>query len=455
MAGLSAGGIGSGLDINSLVAQLVSAERAPLAQRLNRVEAGAKFKLSAVATVSSAFDGLKRALDTLRGESAYGGRKVVSGAEALFTATAGTRVPTGSYEIEVLAVASAPKLVSAPIAEEAGLGPGTLRLSVGEASFEVEVGADHTPVALRDAINAAAGEAGARLGATLIRGDDGKLSLSISGQQTGAANAIRIEQVAGSGDLGAFTFDPADPSAPGMDQRRAAADAQVRIDGVLRSSPVNQVSDAIEGLTLNLLKAAEPGAGPSSLSVTADNSATRSAVQALVAAYNATINALAGATRYNAATGEAGALNGDAQARGATSALRNAFASAVGDLAGLGLSGKVDGTLVLDADKLGAALADDPARVESLLRGFGDGMGQVVSRYVGTDGSFALRSRSLNDQVGRVQRQREDLDRRMESVEARYLRQFTALDTLIAQLGSTSNFLSQQLSSLQALNQQR
>lgn len=454
MTGLRAGGIGSGLDINSLVSQLVAAERSPQSQRINRMETGAKFRLSAVATLSNAFDGLKRALDTLRSDAPYGARTVVSSAEDRFTATAGAQVPAGSYGIEVLALASAPKLISAPIDGAAILGEGTLRISVGDTSFDVQVSASDTINDLRGAINSAAQAAGAKVGATVIRGDDGQLTLSLTGQQTGAANVIGIAQTGGTGDLSAFTFDP-DGGPSGLTALSAASDAQVRIDGVLRSSASNQVSDAISGLTLTLRKVSDPDAAPATLTISADNTPARNAVQGLVTAYNAAVGALAAATRFNPATGEAGALNGDALARGATGDLRNAMAAFIGGAADLGLSSRVDGSIVFDVAKFNAALGADPARVEQAVRGLGESMGQVVSRYVGNDGGFSVRTKSLNDQIARATSQREALDRRMEAVEARYLRQFTALDSLVATLTSTGNFLTQQLAGLRGLNEQR
>lgn len=442
MTGIKAGGVGSGLDINGLVAQLVAADRAPQAQRLNRVEAKANFQLSALARLTSAFDALKRATDPLKADTSYQARRVTSSAEDAFTATAGANTPNGSFQIEVLALAAASKQVSAGLAEGSALGGGALQVQLGEASFEVAIDPDATPEQARDAFNAAAQAAGAGVAATMVRGDNGEVSLAFTAQQTGLANALSIT----SADPGLAALTSGQ-----MTALSTAADAQVRIDGVLRSSATNVIEGAVDGLSITAKAITDT---PQSLTVARDNAPARQAAQGLVNAFNGAMSALREATRFNAATGEAGALNGDALARGAGAALRNSFIAFVGEASDLGISGRVDGNLSFDAAKFDAALAADPDRVESLLKGFGAAMAETTGRYVGDAGAFTDRRKGLDSQVRRVADQREALDRRMEQVEGRYLRQFTALDSLIGQLNNTSAFLSQQLDGLAGLNRQ-
>lgn len=451
MAGLTASGIGSGLDIQGLVQQLVAAERAPHALRLNRAEAGAKAKLSAFGSLSSAFDALKKALDPLRNQDAFGARTAKSSAEDSFTVSAARNAPLGSYEVEVLSLASAHKLVSGALDEAAGLGAGTLQIEVGDKTFEVEIVAGKdTPAEIRDAVNAAAKAVDAKLGATLVRSDDG-VHLSLTATDTGAAHRIRVTRLQGDTALDALVYDPG--TLTSLTERNPAADAQVRIDGLLRSAAGNRIVDAVPGLTLDLKKA-EPGA-IRTFTVSADAGAVRGAVQAFVNAYNAAVNAMANATRYNAETREPSALTGDALIRSAGSQLRNALSEALGAAAELGLvaarlglSTRVDGTLAFDGGKFDTALASDGARLREVFGGEGGlaaRLADVVDRFIGRDGAFAGRSASLNKQLRSVADQREALDRRLESARARYLAQFTAMDTLIAQLNSTSQFLAQRL----------
>ena len=64
------------------------------------------------------------------------------------------------------------------------------------------------------------------------------------------------------------------------------------------------------------------------------------------------------------------------------------------------------------------------------------------------DGLFDSRSDSLNARLKTYDTQYEDLDRRMESLQARYTAQFTAMEQMVTQLQGSSGFLSQQLGSL-------
>ncbi len=71
-----------------------------------------------------------------------------------------------------------------------------------------------------------------------------------------------------------------------------------------------------------------------------------------------------------------------------------------------------------------------------------------MTGLVGDAGSITARQATLNSQIADVTEQRADLDRRLELTRERFLRQFTALDSLVAQLQSTSDFLARQLGGL-------
>ncbi|PQA28153.1 hypothetical protein C5O18_09990 [Amnimonas aquatica] len=71
-----------------------------------------------------------------------------------------------------------------------------------------------------------------------------------------------------------------------------------------------------------------------------------------------------------------------------------------------------------------------------------------LDRFVKSDGLIQGRTDSLNSQSKDVTRQRDAHELRMEQLQARYTAQFTALDTLLSGLSSTSSFLTSQLSLL-------
>src|SRR5690606_23693194 len=175
-------GLGSGLDISSLVKQLVDAERAAPSASLNRREARTKAQISAVGQVNSALSSLKAAADKLQAGTAFEARKVSSGDSERLGATirSGLTPALGSYQIEIESLASAQKLQSDPtLVTEADteLGTGTLSFSVDGESFDVVVDADNNDIyKLASAINEAAD---GKVQAAVIRGDDG-YSLSLT-----------------------------------------------------------------------------------------------------------------------------------------------------------------------------------------------------------------------------------------------------------------------------------
>lgn len=441
MAGLTVSGVGSGLDIAGLVEKLVAAERAPQEQRLQRVNTDAKLKLSAMSMLTSAFSGLQTSLLAVSGSSVFGARLTSSGDEKVFTASAANNAQTGSYDLEVLALASAHKLASAALNESAGLGAGTLHITAGASAFDVTIAAgSNTPAQIRDAINSAATAAGAKLGVSLVSGDSGA-SLIFTGGATGVANAIRITRTSGDAGLDALVYDPGNLTS--LTVRSAAADAQVNIDGLLRSSASNRIENAISGVTLDI-KGAAPGK-THLLTVSADNAATSKAVNDFMVTYNTAVDAMARVTAYGGTGGKSGALIGDSMVRNAAGQMRAVISGAIGNLAGLGLNTRADGKLTLDATKLNSALTSSPAATQSQLQSLAGSLQDIVGKYVGTDGAFTSRTNGLNSRLRSLDQQTADLDRRMDMVQQRYSRQFIALDSLMGQLSSTSEFLTQQL----------
>lgn len=452
MAVLRSPGIGSGLDVNGLVAQLVAAERAPQEQRIERQDARFGAQISALATLKGALSALQTSLAPLGTQDAFQAHKATSSDIERFTATASAAAAPGSYGIEVVQLASAHRLVSAPFAGGASsvVGTGTLTLSAGAESFEVLIDdTNNTLAGIRDAINGAADNTGVR--ATLIASNAGS-RLILTSNETGAAQAVRVTQTGGDGGLAQLVYDPPNPS--GLTELEAAQDALVRIDGFDYTSASNTIEGAIDGATLTLLEAA-PGT-TLSLDIEADTTLVGERVKKFVTDFNALASAIAMLRRFNPATREAGPLLGDAMLRGIESTLRSTVASSVAtepydSLASLGVTTKADGTLQLDQAKLSTALAADfgaVSRVFASAEGVAAKLDARLEEWLAADASLATRSTRLQDARNGLVQERERLDRRMDAIEARYRAQFSALDTLLSSLQSTSAYLAQQLASL-------
>ena len=452
-------GIGSGLDIRGLVAQLVAAEGQPETIRLDTQEARLQSKLSAVGSLTSALDALQTSLESLSDPDTFRGRTVSLSSPDFVAATATSSAAPASYAVEVQQLATAHRLVSGPYAtEDTIVGTGTLTLSLGGASFSVDIvdgtDANNTLAGIRDAINGATDNPG--IVATIVTGVSGA-QLILAGTETGAANQIVVTASGGDGGLVPLTYDPGN-GITNLTELEAAVDASVLIEGILVTSATNTVSDAIEGVELSLLDVNAPGE-TSTVSIDFDRDGAKAAVGKFVEAYNGLIDMVTEATRYDADSGTAGPLLGDAGLRNILFQLRREMGrlgvgatGSFGTLSDLGVTAELDGKLSIDDTDLDAALDADLDGVVDFFSADETGLAvrldAFLEPFLQSGGVLESRRDGLNASIEDINDRREALQQRLIAVEARLLRQFNALDSLLAELQSTSGFLQQQLDSL-------
>jgi flagellar hook-associated protein 2 len=326
------------------------------------------------------------------------------------------------------------------------VGTGTLTLTVDGKSMSLELTDGNNSLAqVRDAINKASDNPG--VSATIVNGTDGA-HLVLSGTRTGAANGFVVSSSGGDGGLAALDYDAAASGGNELTVITAAQDAQYSIDGLAGHSAGNSVSSAIDGLTLNLVEV-----GESTLTVANDASKGSSALSNLVSTYNSFVGIYQNLTKYDTTTGTAGAMIGDATINGISNTLSRLMGGMANgtSLAALGVSLQVDGTLKLDNDKLSKAMSDGGKLASQLFSG-DDGlaaqMNGQLDQWVGDHGTLASRTDSISLQLKGLKDQQATLDVRMADLTARYQAQFTALDTLMSKLNSTSSYLQQQFDAL-------
>lgn len=471
MGTITALGVGSGLDIAGIVRQLVAAERSPVQTRLDHQEKTLEAKLSAFGTLKSALAQFRTALGGLSEGGAFLARRASSGNEEVFTASAGTSAAPGTFDLVVQQLAQSHSLVSEGYeGASATVGTGTLTISVGGNSFSVAVDATHGTLAgIRDAINGASDNTGVAASIIRVDGASGgtvaKLVLTSTLTGTEGSLTVAVEDADGeNGDttgLSALAYLPSD-SSPGilnLTELRVAQDARLTLDGLAVTRSSNSVDDVIEGVTLTLQGVSGKdvsGAWKSSrLAIAIDPSAAAERVQGFVTAYNAVLDAIRSVASYDAVRREATALFGDSAVRGLQSRLRAELSRVVSDLpagaaslAEIGVRTGRDGNLVLDQALLDGALNSNLGAVAKLFAGeggFAQRLDDLVSGYLDADGIIESRTEGLNGRLKTIEARREALDRRMESLEVRLLKQYTAMDTLVAQLQTTSSYLTQQL----------
>lgn len=446
MATISNPGFSAGL--SGLIPQLVAAERAPGDARFNRIESTATAQISAFGKLSSGLAGLQSTLAKFEGTGASLGRKVTVGTDAGFTATANTKAALGSYQISVESLATAHKLQSAAVAKDTQLGHGSLSITVGDGeAIEVEIAEGKGSLAdIRDAINAQAG--GKDVTATLVRGDDGDV-LVLASTRTGTEGRMQISASGGDGGLDALAT-----SGGTMHVADAGNDARVVIDGITHTGSSNRLDEVIDGITIDLTKA-KPGE-TFSLSLTSDASPLKASMLSFISAYNTALSALRTQSQAGGKDSSGAPLSGDSAPRTITQSLRGTISANYAQLAELGLKTGVDGSLSLDGAKFDTAIAADPEAVQRLLGDEGalqKPMAATLKSYLGDEGMIKGRTDALNSRLKLLETEREMFDRRISDVEARYTRQFTALDMMVSQMQSTSSFLTQQLSQISQLKQ--
>ncbi len=447
-------GIGSGLDISGIVQSLVAAEGQPVELRIGQKEARAQSKLSAFGSLKSALSDFRDKLDAMKTADKFLTRKALSGNEDVFNASTSSNATPARYDIEVVQLAQTQKLTSGAFGSaDAVVGTGTLLVSLGAATTSIEItDQNNTLAGIRDAINEKLDNPG--VAATIVNATNGSY-LILSSDTTGTASPITVTQSGGDGGLSALEYDPLNGLAS-LTESIAAQDALVRIDGLDVVSSTNSVEGAIEGVTLELFATTQGAA--EQLLVENDASAARGLVEDFVASYNALVSTFDSLTDYDADALTSGPLLGDATIRGIRDQVRRELSTTVEDvnspfsaLSDIGIETQLDGTLSLNDTVLTDTLSNEFVKFGNLFSstdGFAVRMYDLADNFLRTDGIIETRSQGLKTQIEGFGDQRESLNEKLASLETRLLRQFNALDSLLAELGSTSSFLAQQLGNL-------
>jgi flagellar hook-associated protein 2 len=458
----SAAAGGSVIDVNSLVSQLVAATRAGQDANISKQTQAVTTQISALGTLKSALSTFQDSLSTIDTVSAFNAATASSSDSTVFTATAGTSATPGSYSVSVSQLASAQQLVSKPFTGGGSdtVGTGTLQVSLGGTSFNINVDSTNNTVAkLASAINSAAGNPG--VVATVITGSDGA-HLVLSSAQTGAANSIKLTETDGGTGLSGVTYDPT-TNAANYTEIAKAQDAQFNISGIPHTSASNTVSDALNGVTLTLTGISKAGAttgtlASSQLTVASDTDAITTNVSAFVDAYNTLVQAIQPLGSFDQTTQTAGPMLGDATLQGVQNDIRSALYGIVNtgsttynSLASVGITTNKDGSLSFDKTKFQTALASAPTAVTQLFagtKGVAATLETRINSELNSGGAIDSRSKTLIKQENALTDQTTKLNDQMTALTASLTQQYSHLNTLLSSLQSMSAYLSQQFSAL-------
>ena len=378
-------GIGSGIDIRALVNDLAAATKGPREALIVKRETANAAKVSSLAELSSAIDTFSTALSSLMSGGTLFAQPSVSDSTIFgASAIAGQRLGALSSELEVVQLAKAQTLESVALASRTtAVGQGELTLTTSTGSFALTIDAANDSLdGLAETINAAA--TGVKASVVV---DTNGARLVLKGA-TGEAEDFTLSVPGGTASgLERFAFDPLVTG--GMTLAQAAQDAIVELDGVEVKRSTNSFSDLIDGIQIDLKKAA-PGTIVS-LGVTRPTAAITQGVNDFVAAYNEVMTMIATATAAGV-SGEGGPLRSDIGVREMQRQMRELPTKALVNqgtgprtLAEIGVRTNRDGTLSVDAGKLETVLASDPEGVEALFNPtqYSSHSGLVIKSVVG------------------------------------------------------------------------
>ncbi|NOU24824.1 MAG: flagellar filament capping protein FliD [Methylotenera sp.] len=387
---ISSAGLGSGLDVNGIVTSLMAIEQKPLTA-VTKQKTEYQSEISAYGTLKSGLSTFQTAVSALSSAAKFNAQTVTSGSPTVFTATSDGSATLGSYAVNVSQLAKSQKLAISGFTNTTDVvGTGTLTISFGSyatvgntftpnaAKTDLNLTIDssnNTLAGVRDAINAA----NSSVSATIIN-DGTSNHLVITSKDTGEVNSLKIV-VADSGDgnntdtlgLSRLAYDPTAAAGSGknLTQMQAAQNALLDIDGIAVVKASNTVTDAISGVTLNLLTTSSGTSA--NLGIASNKDKVKESITAFVDAYNKLDTTLRSLTKYDETGKASGALLGDATARSVINQLKSVMTKSITTGNGLttlsqvGVSFQRDGKLALDATKLDAAVATNFSDIASLF----------------------------------------------------------------------------------------
>ena len=469
MATISSPGVGTnGLDVKSIISQLVTLEKRPL-DTLKLQAATVNTKISAFGQIKSLVSTLQDAAGKLTSVTGWNGVATTSSDSKFVSTTAvGGTLPT-TFSVEVQSLAKAQATASAALLPVGGaLGSGTLRLELGKwsvapASFTPGSGqpVDITISASDKLADVASKINGANAGVTAsVLSDASGERLLLRSKSTGEEFGFRLS-VMEDGDTDPQSAGNTDATGlsrlvNGATVTQAAADAKATVNGIAVSSATNTFASTISGVTF---KAEQVTTAPIDITVSKDNSAIQSNIDGFVKAYNAINQLLQDATKYDAATKSAGLLQGDSTAVALQNSLRNAIQSvttgggAFQRLADIGITQQLGGDLVVDSSKLTKALSENPDDVKNLFRNTGGGAADgiavqlkaLTTNLLSNDGFFKSKDATLQLSLKRNSQDQTRVNEKVEAFEKRITQRYNALDTQLSSLNGLNAYISQQV----------
>ncbi|KNZ31915.1 MAG: hypothetical protein AD742_14050 [Methylibium sp. NZG] len=475
MATISSPGLGSGLDVDSIVKQLVAIERKPI-EALAAQKTTLQEKLSSFGLLQSYAVNIQDAAGVLAKATLWQQTTATSSDKAAVAATSSTTAVPGNYSVEVTQLAQAQALASRQYAASTDpVGTGTLRIELGgwtagglpfvpqnppsQVDIPINVG-ENSLESVRAKINAS----NAGVSASIIR-DSAGAKLVIRSNATGLQQSMRISAVPadppstpGGPTLNELVFDNPAGSAT-MTQSLPPRDAAAIVNGLPVTSPSNTLANVVEGVTLTLSQTTTTGR-PVQVAVGVDSEGMKKALTDFAKAYSEINKYITEQTKYDPDKKVASPLQGDRATLTLQSQLRSMISAngsastAFTRLSDVGLEVQADGSLKLNDSKFSKAVAKLPELSKAFSlndlgnpngSGFAVRIKSLTEQMTQSQGPVTTRAQGLRDSISRNDKQTAKLEERVSQVQARLLRQYSALDTNLTKLNGLNSYITQQV----------
>ncbi|PWK49176.1 flagellar filament capping protein FliD [Pleionea mediterranea] len=438
---ITSAGIGSGIDVESIISAMLKAERAPLESSLNRQESKASTTLSALGSLKSSLSSLTDALENLGSSDKFQINEFTSSDEEAITGSANSSASSGTFSVLVDTLAQGSELQSGAFTSSSDtVGSGTLTLTAGSDTFDVTIDAADTLSDIRSKINNAADNFGVNV------------NLINTGTQT---YLVFDSDVTGTGNTLSVTNDNAslDSISTNLVTNQPAGDATIFVDNIQITNSTNTFTDTIQDITFTATKETATAVD---VTISKDIETVKENIQTFVDSYNSfisTANSLGKSSEL--ATGD---LAGDSTLRMIVSRVRNVVGNSVSGitsgfdtLSSIGIKTLDTGDLNFDTvefDKISDDAFSDLSELFAGSNGIATQLSDTVEPYTQLNGIINLREQSLNQQLDRIEDKRLNLDYRLEQLEIQLRSKFGAMDALVSQFNFTGNYLAQQLAAL-------
>lgn len=457
----SSTGLGSGMDLNGIVTQLVTAEGQPQFNAITKQETATQSRLSGLGTLKSALSTFQTTVQKLKDGSAFKATQAVSSNESVLKVTAGVGSVAGTHSVKVTQLAKAQQSVTAAeytnsaaaVADVGGTLDFTFPTGSTKTAFSITVDSTNNTLArIRDAINSSASNNG--ITASIINVDSTVTpgttvsKLVFTAKDSGSINGFTLTTTGGDAGL-----DKLNTATSANYSTTSAADAIISIDGQTATRSTNSMTDVIQGVTLDLQSLQSPTDTPVNVNVSLDSTAINKTITDFVSGYNTFRTATSNLSKQGSSSGSNGTLVGDSTLLSITSKLRqdttNTISSATSSynsLAMIGISIDKDGVMSLDSTKLNSALSANLSSVSDVFSssdGVATRLNSRLTGYLQSGGSLDTQQTSLGKQLKSLTTKRADVQLRLDNLQKGLQKQFIAMDLAVGQLKSTASFLTQ------------